>query len=278
MAEIKWIKITTDIFDDDKIKIIDKYPARDEILVIWFKILALAGKTNQSGLLFMSNRIPYTTEMLAAVFNREEATVKMALMTFEKFGMIHIEENEIIAISNWEKHQNIDGMEKIREQNRVRKQLQREHQKLIGESRDGHATVTDGHAIEEDKELDKDKRILTPYDDIFKVFAEIGFNFPSLKAKTDKRKAAIKSIWKDNPNIEYFADLFQKANESDFLTGKINHWSADFDWILKNHVKITEGSYVNKGGANNGAFGKSNNRNNEKSCERFAGMDETVQF
>lgn len=61
MAEVKWIKITTDIFDDDKIKIIDRMPARDEILVIWFKLLALAGKVNNGGLLFLNNRIAYTS-------------------------------------------------------------------------------------------------------------------------------------------------------------------------------------------------------------------------
>ena len=126
MADIKWIKITTDIFDDEKIKIIDTYPARDEILVIWFKLLSLAGKVNQSGLLFMSNRIAYTVDMLAAVFNREQKVVEMALGVFQKFGMISVEDNDVIAICNWEKHQNVDGMDKIREQNRLRKSNERE--------------------------------------------------------------------------------------------------------------------------------------------------------
>lgn len=160
MAEIKWIKITTDIFDDDKIKIIDRLPARDELLVIWFKLLALAGKVNQSGLLFLSNKIPYTTDMLAAVFNRDENTVKLALSVFEKYGMINIENNEVIAISNWEKHQNIDGMEKIREQTNKRVRQHRQRQKLLLECNvTDNVALTQSNAIDKDKdkELDKEK-------------------------------------------------------------------------------------------------------------------------
>lgn len=47
MSEIKWIKITTDVFDDEKICLIDALPDHDAILVIWFKILVLAGKLNK---------------------------------------------------------------------------------------------------------------------------------------------------------------------------------------------------------------------------------------
>lgn len=160
MADVKWIKITTNIFDDEKIKIIDTMPARDEILVIWFKLLALAGKTNQSGMLFMSNRIAYTPDMLATVFNRELNVVRSALSTFERFGMIDIEDNQVISIANWEKHQNIDGLEKIRLQNKTRKQLERERKKVLqieSKSCDCHVTVTQSHAIEEEVELEEEK-------------------------------------------------------------------------------------------------------------------------
>ena len=46
MADIKWIKITTDMFDDEKIKVIEAMPDRDAILIIWIKLLTLAGKVN----------------------------------------------------------------------------------------------------------------------------------------------------------------------------------------------------------------------------------------
>lgn len=154
MAEIKWIKITTNIFDDEKMKIIDTMPARDEILVIWFKLLCLAGKVNENGMLFMNSKIAYTPEMLAAIFNRPLNSVTLALTTFEGFGMIDIEDNDVISISSWEKHQNIEGMDKIREQNRLRQEKHRLKKKGLIES---NVISRDSNAIEEDKNKIKNK-------------------------------------------------------------------------------------------------------------------------
>ena len=158
MSEIKWIKITTDIFDDEKICLIDALPDPDAILVIWFKILTLAGKHNSSGLLMMTDKVHYTDEMLATIFRRPLNTVRMALGVFEQFGMIEIIDG-VITLPNWEKHQNIDGMEKIKEQTRNRVAKYRKKQKNIALGNvTGNATVTDGNALEEDKNrLDKDK-------------------------------------------------------------------------------------------------------------------------
>ena len=166
MSEIKWIKITTDIFDDEKICLIDALPDHDAILVIWFKILALAGKHNRNGLLMMSDKVHYTDEMLATIFRRPLNTVRMALGIFEQFGMIEIIDG-IIALPNWEKHQNIDGMEKIKTQTRNRVAKYREKQKnlALGCNVTCNVTVTESNATEEDrdkdKELDKDKNITT---------------------------------------------------------------------------------------------------------------------
>ena len=163
MSEIKWIKITTDIFDDEKICLIDALPDHDAILVIWFKILALAGKHNQNGLLMMSDKVHYTDEMLATIFRRPLNTVRMALGIFEQFGMVEIIDG-IITLPNWEKHQNIDGMEKIKTQTRNRVARYREKQKNLAlGNATCNVTVTESNATEEDrdkdKELDKDKNI-----------------------------------------------------------------------------------------------------------------------
>ena len=88
MAEINWIKLRVDMFDDDKIKIIQSMPEGDAILVVWIRILALAGKCNAKGLVLIEDEFPYSDEMLATIFNKPLATVRLALTTFEKFHMI----------------------------------------------------------------------------------------------------------------------------------------------------------------------------------------------
>jgi predicted phage replisome organizer len=163
MAEVKWIKLSVNMFEDEKIRLIESLPEADTILIIWVKLLSQAGKTNASGYIYLSERIPYTDEMLATIFNRPLGTVRLALKTFEQFGMIEVSDDQFISISNWEKHQNLDGLDKIREQNRIRKQKEREKKKSLPSPNGSHVTVTQGHAteVEVDIEVDKEKEITT---------------------------------------------------------------------------------------------------------------------
>ena len=49
MSDLKWIKLAVDIFEDEKIQLIEAQPDADAILLIWIKLLALAGRTNNGG-------------------------------------------------------------------------------------------------------------------------------------------------------------------------------------------------------------------------------------
>ena len=129
MADVKWIKITTDIFDDEKILLIESLPSSDSIIVIWFKLLTLAGKQNNDGVFMMSNRIAYTDEMLASIFRRDINTVRFALHTFEQYGMIELIDN-VITIPNWGKHQTLDAYEKKKKRDRERIARKRAEQRL----------------------------------------------------------------------------------------------------------------------------------------------------
>jgi len=117
------------MFEDEKIRLIEMMPEADTILIIWVKLLSQAGRTNASGYIYLSESIPYTDEMLATIFNRPISTVRLALETFKQFGMIEIDDDSFIRISNWEKHQNIEGMERIRKQTRERVRRHRESKK-----------------------------------------------------------------------------------------------------------------------------------------------------
>ena len=130
MSDVRWIKITTDIFDDEKIQLIESMPEGDTLIVIWFKLLVLAGKQNYSGILALGDKVFYTEEMLTTVFRRKATTVKLALKTFEQFSMIAFVDGAV-TIPNWEKHQNIEGLEKIRKQGRERSRRFRQKQKAV---------------------------------------------------------------------------------------------------------------------------------------------------
>ena len=156
MADVKWIKICTDIFDDEKMLLIESMPEADAIIVIWFKLLCMAGKQNNSGVFMLNDKIAYTDEMLATVFRRPLNTVRLALKTFETYGMIEIVDN-VFTIPNWEKHQSLDKLETAKEKNRQRVAAYRKRQKLIAGGNDYcNVTGITSTAIDKDKDKDKD--------------------------------------------------------------------------------------------------------------------------
>lgn len=237
MGEVKWVKLSTQMFDDEKIKLIEQMPESDTLLIIWVKLLAQAGKTNASGFIYLSENVPYTDEMLAHIFGRPLGIVRMALDTFRKFGMIEINEQNYISICNWEKHQNLDALEKIREQNRLRKQKQRKKQCLPQPendmSRDVTINVTPSHATDIDKELDKDKELKdilsgnptvnseTQESEIpFKLIVDLlnkvtGKSFRHSSAATQR---LIKARWNDGFRFEDFKTV---------ILTKTNQWLKD---------------------------------------------------
>lgn len=161
MADVKWIKIATGMFDNRKIKQIRKLPEGDAIIVIWLQIICLAGITNDSGLIYFSKDIPYTDEMLSVEFDRPINIIRIALTTFERFGMVELIDN-VLMVSNWQKYQSTDRLEVIKEKDRERKRLERQQQKqlttLISTEvpRNVHGLSKEVPLLDIDIEIDKD--------------------------------------------------------------------------------------------------------------------------
>ncbi|MCD5247741.1 phage replisome organizer N-terminal domain-containing protein [Enterococcus faecalis] len=236
MAEISWIKLKTTMFDDEKIKLIQSMPEADAILVIWIRLLVLAGKTNDEGLIYIQRNMPYTEEMLATLFSKPVNVVRLALMTLQQFNMIDLNEDGLIAIENWDKHQNIEGMEKVRLKNaeRVRKHRERKKQQALEDKNSGNVTcnvtVTDCNGTDKDidKEIDIDKdkknrsKTSCKYSDEHLRLAEKLKNnlindFPSEMKRV---------------NIEKWADTFRLIEERDQQT--IAAIDYVLDWLPTN--------------------------------------------
>lgn len=219
MAEIKWIKICTDIFDDEKILLIESNPEKDSIIVIWFKLLCLAGKQNNNGVFIINDKIAYTDEMLATIFRRPLETVKLALDVFKQYGMIEII-NGTITIPKWEKHQNIGALEKYREDNRKRVAKHRQKQKNIIDTCNVTDNVTVTLCNETDKKEDKkeDKKYIScPNSDDLDVNDDIS-KFKPKNVITVKKADAIARIYKAFPRKEGKAKGFEHAIA--FLKGR----------------------------------------------------------
>ena len=151
----KWIKISTDTFQDKKIEQIEGMPGGEKILITWIKILLLAGTCNADGYLLLQEDMPYTTEMLAIAFKQEQSIINLALRVFQQYKMIEIT-SEGIYVTNFNKHQDLDKMNIKRVQDRERKQRQREKERLLAEeAKSGTVAVSEIIKVaESEKEIE----------------------------------------------------------------------------------------------------------------------------
>ena len=253
MADVKWIKITTDIFDDEKILLIESLPDSYAIITVWFKLLCLAGKQNNSGV-FMMGRIAYTDKMLATIFRMKETTVTMALRTFEEFGMVEIVDG-VITIPNWGKHQNLDQLESKKEYMRKYMKDYREKQKALTVGNPSCKTNSKSNVsgaeedIEEEIEVEEEiKKESISCQQIVDLYHSICKSFPSVRSLSDARKKAIKARL-NSYSLDDFKTVFENAENSSFLKGSNDrNWTATFDWLIKdsNMAKVLEGNYADK--------------------------------
>lgn len=272
MGKVKWIKINTDMFEDEKLRLIDTQPDRDIIILIWIMLLVQAGRTNDNGLVYLNVNMPYTNEMLAAIYNRPVESIDIAIKYLKELKMIDIDKNNIIYITNWEKHQNIEGMEKVRSQTQKRVKKHRESKKN-NIKQTCNVTVTQQRKREnldkeEDIELEVDERqreihpnktnsnnylsqdnnlkeIDTNCADLVKYFEfateSIGLiNASALKVSIidhgyENVKAAIDvSIEQNKPNITY-------------INGILRNWKVEGYPATKNKAnKLKKGSDINE--------------------------------
>ncbi len=275
MSEVKWIKITTDMFDNRKIKHLRRLPDGNSIVLIWVMLLTLAGRCNAGGMIFLTETIPYTAEMLADELGFEETTVILAVDALKKLGMIQID--GFLQVSNWEKYQNVEGMESIREQTRLRVAKHRGKKAALPEAAasnvtvtpsnvTGNVTVTLRNATDIDRDIDRDK-------DKEKEIDSIATTAPAARAaavsKNDVNAVAeawnalgLGQVQKILPDTErgrllkkriqdYGLDAVLRAirnvGESSFLRGGGDKgWVCTFDWLIKpgNFAKVLEGNYA----------------------------------
>lgn len=271
MADIKWIKLKVGMFNDDRIKVIQAMPEGDALIVIWIRMLILAGISNAEGYLMISENLPHTEDMLATIFNKPLSVVRLALKTFETFGMVEAC-NEGIFITDFAAEQG-EKMQDIREYNRIKKAESRERAKqkrlemsLAGKI-DSQLNVNDKSMTSQgnmstcqDTDIEEDKGIIInnnipknppdlggkperlDYEQIAALYNATCKDLPKVRGLSDERKRKIKTLLNALNKAKVLMELgayerleyiFRLADESDFLSGrsKANQWCG-FDWLI----------------------------------------------
>lgn len=156
MADAKWVKIEVDMFNDPKLVIIDSMEDNNLIHYIWTSSILLAGQCNRSGKLYISEGKPYTYKTLSLIFRRDISEVKKAFKVLIKLEMIEITDDKVFKIKNWEKHQNIESLDKIRRQTNERVMKHREKKR---EEKKAASEISNLDGINEDVDLPEENKL-----------------------------------------------------------------------------------------------------------------------
>lgn len=251
MAKVSWIRLEIDMFDNKKIRHIRKLPEGNNIVLIWMMLLTMAGRCNSNGIIFLTENIPYTNKMLADELDFDESVIELALTILEKFGMI-TRDGTLLSIPGWDEHQNIDGLEKIREQTRKRVAEHRKRQKELSEE-ERMPEIPDQISCEKD---------LVKPGDVQKVVDEWNklqqFGIQPIARMTPKRSQLLKARIREY-GMSKVMEAIEKVKKSDFLTGRKKDFIITFEFFINPNkfIKILEGFYDNRNeDAHNGFNGK----------------------
>lgn len=263
MAEVKWIRLNTDMFDNAKIKFLRRLPEGDKIVLFWVMLLTKAGKCNSNGYIFLTESIPYTPDMLSAEFDIEVSVIELALSSLNRLNMISLEEHTLF-INGWEEHQNAEGLDKIREQTRKRVAKYREKQKLISSNVTCNVTVMQSNGTDRDIEreveieIDRDREVghsinkdlleMENVESIVEAWNSLGLS--RIKSLHGNRAKELKGRLKEHGEAAII-EAIENIKKSSFLKGQNKTgWRISFDWLLKpnNFTKVLEDTYRDKEG------------------------------
>ena len=125
-----WFKVSADVFDSEKIKILRAdTKIGDSLALMWFFLLALARKKNDGGYVYATEGVAYTPKTLAAVGGFKPKIAEIALEVFRQYNMIDIEENGYIYIVGWSEYQNAEELSKLKERERCKEAMRAKRQR-----------------------------------------------------------------------------------------------------------------------------------------------------
>lgn len=253
-----WLKLKRDFFKRHDIQIIESMPNGKDYVLFYLKLL-VESVDHEGGLRF-SDTIPYNEQMLATVTNTNVDIVHRAMEIFQRLNLVEILDDQTIYMEEIQKMTGSEGWST----QRVRDFRAKKASKALPcntDETDCNDQETKSKSKSKSKSIEIDitpdepavSRSKTNYSLVRDLFIA---HCPSLPQPTpaekwtSTRKNAVRS---KDLSPETFAEVFDRVEQSDFLTGRNGKWEGgcSFDWILKpaNWQKIIEGTYDNRRGS-----------------------------
>lgn len=234
--------------------------------------------------MFLSEDTPYTKEMLSIIFNRPVDLIDYSLKVLVDLKMIEIYKNGVINIINWNKYQNIEGMERVREQTRKRvikyrsknkeNKIKVSEEKLKNTTHENQAvkkpceenvnkicnvTVTKQNKSENknkskmEKKINIDTGLETEGVGETEIIEYIeGFNIKIRGGNLNAIKAAVSIHGGENVKLAIDKALEVDRPRMNYINGILNNWRME--GYPKNCIDLSSNSEVNKQYSNHKAL------------------------
>lgn len=225
---MKWFRMWTELIDDPKICNMD-----EKTFQIFILLMCLAAEREKNGSIDLCEkdvawRLRISTNILTRTRQKLEA---LSILS---------NDNGYMRFINWEKRQfrsdcSTERVKRFR--NVTRNNI---------ETASETETEIDKTLMSSDETEDR-----CPHQTIIDLYHKICPSLPRVKIWTSQRQSILRSRWKENKerqNVKFWESFFTIVSESDFLMGRVNHFSADLEWLLRprNFPKVLEGKYKNK--------------------------------
>lgn len=195
MADVGWVRLSTGLFDNPKIKILEMNENGDAFVSLWLRLLCLAGRANDNGMVYVTEGVAYTPDILAAMTGKDVEVITEALELFRKLNMIAVNDDGYIEILGWQKHQNIEGLAKIRTQTKERVKRYREKKKnqsnadVLDDVTSCNVTCNDDVTLRNATEKKREEKNRKEKDD---------YHHPKRKDDDEEKHTEIFSLWEKN--------------------------------------------------------------------------------
>lgn len=128
MTGVKWIKLSTDLLSNRKIKEMRGMKKGDGLVLLWVALLCFAGSINDGGRVYLTKGKAISGETLSKCLDFPKTLVIEGLTVFASLDMTDERDGEL-HIKGWDEYQDTDRLEMIRSYGRTRTKKWREGKK-----------------------------------------------------------------------------------------------------------------------------------------------------
>lgn len=254
-----WLKLKKDFFKSLAMKKLRKIAGGDTYTIIYLKLMLLS--LENEGRLYFEGIEASFEEELALALDEDEDNIKVTLTFLESVGLLTVEENEAIALTEvpfliGKETDKAGLMRELRKKRREQKQLESKTTGIEKSEENGNVVTgcykdiytTELYKPDIDNKVRSGATDVKTLEKIVETYNQICVSLPKVKVVSEPRKRKLKTRLKKY-SVEDFETVFRKAEASSFLTGGGERgWKADFDWLIeeKHMVKVLEDSYIDR--------------------------------